>query len=249
MSAQPLISCRDLIPDTPGFDYHGAGLTLNVNRGDIVTFVGPDYTGKSSWLRTLTGVTSPVSGELELLGKNVDDFERQDWVKTRTSLGYVKSDTTILSATNALFNVVLPARYHDLGTAKELVKPATKLLFELGIYDLSSLPAYLRRDQRFKIAIARALILEPQALILDNPFYLLDAIASENLQQHLLKRNHQMNMGLLLVTHDVNFAIKHSNQIVFVTQEQLYLFDRDNRIQDCGLDFVIDYLNKNRMTC
>lgn len=249
MPTPALISCDKLVPVTPGFDYAGNSLSLDIGSGDIACIVGTDYSGKSDWLGALAGVNAPREGRLELLGKDTNSFEREDWIQARRNLAYVRSDTSILSAANALQNVILPARYHGLGHVKELVRPATELLHDIGVSNIGVLPAYLRRDQRLKVAVARAMILQPSALILDNPFAILDADATYAFQNFLLRKVRDDDLAILMVTHDVNFAIKHSKHIVFVTQDDIHVFDENNPIQSCGLDSVQDYLDKNRLTC
>lgn len=249
MSNEILISCQQLKPRSPLFDYTGNGLDLDIQAGEIISIIGPDYTGKSDWLRTIAGIVQQQSGTLNLLGKNTTTYNKADWVHARKNLAYVKSDTAILSAANALQNVMLPARYHDTVASEQLAERAHKLLDAVGVNNLTNLPSYLRKDQCFKIAIARALILQPRALILDNPFMLLHAIDTETFQRFLLDQAIQCQMALIMVTHDVNFAIAHSNQIAFVLQNEILLFDKTNRIQRSENTTVQDYLNKNKVAC
>ena len=248
MNNEVLIQAEQLTPSLTGFEYEGNALDLCIRKGEVVSLIGPDYSGKSDWLRTLTGVSTPSSGKLSLLGKHIGDFKRADWVETRKQLAYVKSDNAILSAANALQNVTLPASYHQIADNKTITSNATRLLAELGIFDLISLPAYLRKDQRFRIAIARALILQPAALVLDNPFTMLDAIAAETLQHYLIRRVREQDMTLVILTHNIAFARAHSDQIIFITPDEVLRFDQQNRIQDCEKPFVKKFIN-NRIPC
>ena len=244
MEASALIHCEQIIADTHAGDYTGNALDFNAYAGTVVTIIGPGHTGKSGWLQTITGVTQPLSGSLSLLGKNIELFEQQDWVRARTQLAYIQSNTTILSAANALQNVMLPAIYHNIGSAAEIKHRAINLLDEIDVKcDLTLLPAYLRMDQRFRIAIARALILSPQALVLDNPFVPLDLTAANKFKRFLLNRVKSDNLLLIMVTHDIKFALKHSDQIIFMAENQIHLFNKTNDINACDIPTVRDYLN------
>ncbi len=244
-----LIQARQLLPALSAFDYRGKALDIRIGRGEIVALIGPDYCGKSDWLRTLVGVRPRASGQLSLPAGKPDDFNAADWSATRRQLAYVHSDNAILSAANALQNVMLPAHYHRIARHATIRAEATQLLAELGVYDLLSLPAALRRDQRYRIAIARALILRPDALVLDNPFTALDRAAAENFQQYLLRRVSQHDMALLLVTHDIHFAIAHADQIVFITGEAIQTFNRQRRIEHCEHAAVRHFLDRHRIPC
>jgi ABC-type transporter Mla maintaining outer membrane lipid asymmetry ATPase subunit MlaF len=244
MENPPLIHCDQIIAKTHAGNYIGNALDFSAHAGTFTSIIGPGHTGKSDWLQTIAGVVQPITGSLSLLGKDTETFDQPDWVRARTKIAYVQSDTTILSAANAMQNIMLPAIYHDLGSKPDIKDQATRLLEELDVKcDLTSLPAYLRKDQRFRIAIARALILSPQALLLDNPFGPLDLTATNKFKRFLLNRVKRDNLLLMMVTHDIKFAIKHSDQIVFMAGDHIYQFNETNDINTCDIPVVRDYLN------
>lgn len=244
MNTTPLIHCEQLIAERYAGDYTGNGLDFSAHAGTVVSIIGSDHTGKSDWLQTVAGVAPPVSGSLSLLGKNTESYQQQDWVRARTQLGYVRSDTNILSAANALQNIMLPAIYHELSSIADIREKALNLLEELDVEcDITLLPAYLRKDQCYKIAIARALILEPKALLLDHPFLPLDLKAASKFRRFLLNRVKNDNLLLITVTHDSKFAIKHSDQILFMAENQIYQFNKTNDIRSCDIPAVKDYLD------
>jgi len=208
--------------------------------------LGPGYSGKSDWLKTITGVIEPLSGELYISGKNTSDMCREDWVHTRTKIAYVSSDTALLSAANALQNILMPARYHNIGSPSAIKNRALQLLNDIDVdCDHEELPAYLRKDQRFKIAVARALILDPKALILDNPFTPLDVSATVDFKSFLLNLVKNSNTLLIMTTHDVNFAIKNSDQLLFVTRDHVHIFNQEEDIRHSEIPEIRDYLNKS----
>lgn len=244
MEATPLIHCEQLVAERHVGDYTGNALDFSAYAGTIVSIIGPGHAGKSDWLQTISGVAQPVSGSLSLLGKNTETYQQQDWVRARTQLGYVSSDTTILSAANALQNIMLPAIYHELDSAPNIREEALNLLEELDVKcDITILPAYLRKDQCYKIAIARALILKPKALFLNHPFLPLDLNATNKFRRFLLNRVKNENLLLITVTHDSKFAIKHSDQIVFIAEDQIHQFNETNDIHACDIPIVRDYLD------
>lgn len=243
METTALIECRQLVAAID--DNHKSADTLDFSApaGSIVTIIGPDHTGKSNWLKTIAGIEPPVCGELRLFGKNTEDFRRADWVQARTGIAYVNTDTTILSAANALQNVMLPAVYHNMGDAQAIKQKALDLLDETtSNCDYEILPAYLRKDQRFRIAIARALILEPKVLMLDKPFTALDQSTASKLKQFLLGRVRDHQLLLIIVTHDIKFALRHSNQIIFMSSKQIHQFEGAEHINSSEIPEVRNFL-------
>ena len=139
---------------------------------------------------------------------------------------------------------MLPAIYHDIGTTSDIKHRALALLEEIDVKcDITLLPAYLRKDQRFRIAVARALILNPKALLLDNPFAPFDLTATNRFKRFLLNRVKTGNLLVIMVTHDIKFALKHSDQIIFMAENRIYQFNHKNDIHSCDIPEVREYLD------
>ncbi len=247
MQTESLISCKQFKAAT-SYEYLGEGIDFELHAGEVVSIIGPNYYASSEWLSAIAGVGNALSGELALLDTAVDKLQREDWVKVRTALAFIKSDTAILSAANARQNVMLPAQYHG-DEAPDLANRVSELLDQLQVIDQECLPAYLSPYQCNKVALARALILEPRALILDSPFERVDRISRQGLQNYLLSRVHEQQMALLTVTHDLDFALQHSNKLLFVTQEEVYIFDSTQAIKACTIPVVRQFLNRSAMPC
>ena len=219
-------------------------LNLSAASGSVINIIGPGHTGKSDWLKAISGIDELQSGELWLLDKNVRDFNANDWVHARTQLAYVHAETSLLSAANTLQNMMLPAVYHNLGSTDDIKQRALHILDEIDITcDLSILPAYLRKDQRYRIAVARALMLQPQALILDDPFSQLDLTAAKQFRRFLIDKVRLHNLLLITVTHDIKFALRYSDQILFMTEDKIYQFDKLNNISSSNMPEIQTFID------
>lgn len=219
-------------------------LNLKAYAGNVISIIGPDQDGKADCLKILGDVINAESGQLYLSGKDTRNFEKQDWVDTRTQFAYVHANTAILSAANAQQNLMLPAMYHKTGEATAIINRAQQLLADINAGDnLELLPAYLTKEQRYKIAVARALMLKPKALLLESPFTALELASINQFKQFLLGKVKDDNLLLVLATHDSKFALQHSDQIIYISKQKLLQFDTDHRIQDCNDQEVCDYLS------
>ena len=126
---------------------------------------------------------------------------------------------------------------------EDLRAKAQQLLQDIEAGDnLEQLPAHLTKEQRYKIAVARTLMLSPKALLLDSPFRPLNLPSTHQFKQFLLKQVTNNNLLLILVTHNTKFALEHSDQIIYVSEQQLLQFDKTNRIEKCNIQEVHDYL-------
>ncbi|MDH3343511.1 MAG: ATP-binding cassette domain-containing protein [Gammaproteobacteria bacterium] len=243
MKNTALIHCERLVVDRDEGGKPDDQLDLTAHAGSVISIIGPDYDSKANWLKTIVGVLRAESGRLFLAGKETTQFEKRDWVRIRTQFAYVHTETNILSAANALQNLMLPVMYHKTSEADAAKIKAQQLLTEIDAgNNLQLLPAHLKKEQRYKIAVARALMLEPQALLLDSPFTALDLSSINQFKQFLLGKVRDNNLLLILATHDIKFALQHSDQIIYVSEQQMLQFDKDHRIQDCKLPEVCDYL-------
>lgn len=243
MGSAALIQCQQLVVDYDEGSKSADQLNLTAHAGDIISIIGPDHESKANWLKTIGGIMPAGSGQLFLAGRETTQFEKEDWVHARMQFAYAHTGTTILSAANALQNLMLPAMYHKTGDADAVRAKAEKLLEDINAGDnLEQLPAHLKKEQRYKIAVARTLMLDPQALLLDSPFTALDLSSINQFQQFLLGKVRDDNLLLILVTNNIKFALEYSDQIIYISEQQMLQFDKNHRIQDCKLPEVCEYL-------
>ncbi len=242
-----IISCQQLIPEALPFTYSGAALDFELNSGEVCCIIGPNYSGKGNWIRTLCGLENQLSGELYLKGKNMLNLNRHDWTETRMKIAYLHEDTALLSATNGLMNVLMPALYHQLDKKENkqlLVERALELLEAIDPdINLDEIPAYISKEHRYKIAVARALLLEPDALVLNNPFAYFNSDSKQQFQIFLKKQVTQ-GLSLLLITHDIPYVLNISDKIIFANQKNIYCFDSKQSLLNCGIPEVEEFINR-----
>lgn len=249
MNSDNIIQCQQLIPDNLPFNYQGDALDLEIKAGEMVSIIGPDYSGKSAWLRSICGMEDQLAGDVYINGMNTQNLSNAEWTKTRMNVAYVHSDTSLLSAANGLINVMIPAIYHQLDKKQNntlLAEKALSLLEEIdpGI-NLDDLPAYISKDHYFKIVIARALLLDPDILVLHKPFTHFDNNTKRLFQRFL---NEQIDRGrsILLVTNDIHYALNNSDKIIFADKKNLYHFDSKKEILDCDIPVINEYITHNK---
>ena len=161
---------------------------------------------------------------------------------------YLHADTALLSAANGLMNVLAPALYHQLDKKQNkqlLVEQALSLLEEIDSeLNLEDLPAYISKEHQFKIATARALLLKPDILVLDTPFTHFDIDTKAQFQQFLANKVAK-GLSLLLVTHDIPYALNYSDRIIFAEQDKLHHFDSKQEILNSNNPVINQYIKLN----
>ncbi len=148
-------------------------INLSVSPGDSLSVIGGSHSGKSVLLRALAGLVKPTRGSVLFCGKPVQsfDFLSAPWER---AMGYVSQNLGLRSNMSALANTALPLIYHGTLSTRAANEKSWKLLRELGVIDVESRPDMMPPGERALVALARALILDPVLLLLDNPVVVMD---------------------------------------------------------------------------
>jgi len=227
--------------DGSAFDHP---LTLEVATGETVCLVGPNGGGKTAYLRALAAVDLPAAGKLEIFGQDPLRFGADARRGLRMRAAFVGEGAPLLSVVNGLINVTLPAMYHRLGNATEMQATALEILKFLdypGRQDL--LPAYLNQHERLLLAIARCLMLSPEAMFLDEPFHMTDNACRERESAVFRKLVREKGMAVFIATHNLAYARKQADRIVFLHPAWVGCFESWKAFADSGRAEVRNFLD------
>lgn len=185
------------------------GVSLEVASGEIVSIIGPSGVGKSTLLNLIGTLDRPTSGEVFVNGNAVFNMSDSELAKFRNiSIGFIFQFHHLLHEFTALENVMLPALLS--GTAKELaMKKASSLLADVGLTNREThKPAELSGGEKQKVAVARALINEPELVLADEPSGNLDRENAEALYELIWKMREEKKQTFIIVTHNEELAEK-----------------------------------------
>jgi zinc transport system ATP-binding protein len=209
-----IISVRDIsfaYGDVPVLE----NISLDIHEGDYLGVIGPNGSGKTTFLKIILGLIKPQSGTVEIFGEKVEDF--RDWKK----IGYVAQKAANFDANfpATVNDVVLMARSRKFLRAFSASDrdAAAKALKDVGIFDLKNrLIGDLSGGQQQRVAIARALINRPAVIFLDEPTTGID-VRSENEFYSLIKKlNDDLKITIVIVSHDLAMVTKEVDHIACI---------------------------------
>jgi lipoprotein-releasing system ATP-binding protein len=183
------------------------GLSLDIERGELLSMVGASGSGKSTFLHVLGTLDAPVAGSMEVDGVDVLGLGDADLARFRNrTVGFVFQSHYLLPEFTALENVAMPALVQRLDRAAAMRK-ARELLDRVGLGSrVDHRPGELSGGEAQRVALARALVLEPPLLLADEPTGNLDPVTGEGIHQVLREVNRDLGITAVVVTHNETLA-------------------------------------------
>jgi osmoprotectant transport system ATP-binding protein len=194
-----------------GNTYALRDLNLTVANGEFLVLLGSSGSGKSTTLKMINRLIEPSSGSIELDGKAIKDI---DLVQLRRSIGYVFQGIGLFPHMSIAENIAIVPRLMGWSKEKQLARVDELLdLINLPKNFSERLPEQLSGGQQQRVGVARALAIDPQYLLMDEPFGALDAVTRDKLQQEMLLWRKTLNKTVVFVTHDLFEALTLGDRI------------------------------------
>lgn len=221
-------------------------MTIDIESGDFIAFIGTSGSGKTTALRMINRMIESTEGEITIDGKNIKELNP---VELRRSIGYVIQQIGLMPHMTVKENIILVPKLLKWSQekkdekAKELIR-----LVDLPEEYLDRYPSELSGGQQQRIGVVRALAAEQDIILMDEPFGALDPITRDTLQDLVKKLQQQLGKTFIFVTHDMDEAIKLADKICIMTNGQVVQYDTpDNILRSPANDFVKDFIGQNRL--
>ena len=191
-------------------------VSIDVARGEFVTFLGPSGSGKTTTLLMIAGFENPSSGSIELDGRNLALSKPY-----RRNIGMVFQNYALFPHMTARENVIFPLRMRRFGKA-EIEQRAEKMLALVGLGSFAQrYPRELSGGQQQRVALARGLVFNPDVVLLDEPLGALDKNLREQMQVEIKRIHRELGVTMIYVTHDQTEAMTMSDRIAVFSNGRL----------------------------
>ncbi len=180
------------------------GFNMSLNEGENLVIMGKSGSGKSVMIKCLMGLEQPDEGEVEIMGNNVLEFEHQELDLLRKEIGFLFQGSALYDSMSVRENLEFPLRKQHIPQAKkdELVIQALESVGLTNAVEL--IPDELSGGMKRRVALARAIILNPKIIIYDEPTTGLDPITAKEIIQLMRDIQHKYGSSALIITHDVD---------------------------------------------
>jgi len=193
-------------------------ISLTIEKGKTTVVIGPSGCGKTVLIKHLIVLLRPSSGKVYFKNRRIDDLSENELNKVRTHYGFLFQGGALFDSLSVTENILFPIRQHykirDWGLIEELVKAKLAMVGLDGFQQFY--PANLSGGQRKRVALARAIALNPEVILYDEPTTGLDPIRADVINELILKLERELGITSVVVTHDMTSAYKIADRIIML---------------------------------
>jgi phospholipid/cholesterol/gamma-HCH transport system ATP-binding protein len=228
---EPVISVRDVV-----VSYNGRrvldGINLDISRGETMVLLGGSGSGKSTLLRQIIGLERPQSGRILVNGVDLANCRLEDLKKLRRSIGVAFQNAALFNSMSVEDNVALPLREHTRLEESTIRLMTWMKLAVVGLAEFGKLsPQALSGGMKKRAAVARALSLDPEILVFDEPSAGLDPIVAAELDELILGLKRAFNMTVVVVTHEMASAFRIADRMAMLYKGSLIAVGTKEELQ------------------
>ncbi len=244
----PAVKITDLKKSFDGKEFVLNGINLTIPKGKITVLIGYSGTGKSVLLKHILGLFRPTSGTIEILGQEITKMKDQELTKLRNKYGMLFQYAALFDDMTAIENVCFPLLEHRRELKKnEVIDIARARLKDSGLEEkhFNKLPNELSGGMRKRVGLARALALDPEVLIYDEPTTGLDPILTE-MVDNLIVSAHNLKPGTtsIIVSHDLFAALRIGDYLAMLDSGKVLLFGTAQDFLETDIELVKKFVSK-----
>ena len=219
------------------------GVDLDIAAGGVTTILGGSGTGKSVMLKHMIGLLRADRGEIFVEGRDVTRLSEHDWVEVRKSFGYVFQGAALFDSLTVYENVAYPLREHLHWPAERIDERVAGCLESVGLGGIESqMPAELSGGMRKRVGVARAIALEPKAILYDEPTTGLDPANSQRIGELILSLRRRLAVTSVIVTHDLALCFGISDRVVLLEAGRIIAQGSAEEMRDSTHPSVREFL-------
>jgi phospholipid/cholesterol/gamma-HCH transport system ATP-binding protein len=223
-----------------------SNVSLSFQPGEVAVIIGGSGAGKTTLLKILIALDKPTSGSVILDGVDISKLSERELNTVRRKLGMVFQYSALLDSMNILENVAFPLREHSKLKDKEIRAKVSEKLKALGLPDVEKrFPSELSGGMRKRVALARALMLEPRVILYDEPTSGLDPITSRKVDDMILETRDKFGVTSVVISHDMTSALHIADNIHLLAEGRIVVSGSAQEIGHSKHDLVQKFIQSS----
>jgi phospholipid/cholesterol/gamma-HCH transport system ATP-binding protein len=219
------------------------GIDLEVAAGQTLSVLGRSGTGKSVLLKLIIGLEKPDSGSIFVHGEEVTKMPMKELNEVRKKVGFLFQQAALYDSMTVEENVAFPLRRHTHLSDSERKKRVRELLASVGMdHDTQKLPSEISGGMQKRVGLARALALDPEILLFDEPTAGLDPITASEIDDLIVKLQKERHITSVVVTHDIHGARTVSDRLALMRDGEILIQGTFDDLQKSRDPFVVQFL-------
>ncbi len=220
------------------------GISLELKQGETLSVLGRSGTGKSVLLKLLVGLQTPDSGSICIHGRDIAGLPTNQLNKIRMKMGFLFQNAALYDSLTVEENVAFPLRRHVKLTDEQRKRKVHELLASVGMEQAGhKMPGQISGGMQKRVGLARALALDPDIVLFDEPTAGLDPITAAEIGQLILKLQKERNIASIVVTHDIPGAKAVSDRVALLRDGRILIQGTFEDLQKSSDPFVVQFLN------
>lgn len=218
-------------------------IDLDVYKGETLAVLGPSGTGKSTVLRSMIGLLEPNGGQIFIQGEDVSGLDEDGWNRLRMKMGMVFQYSALFDFLTVGENVAFGLRQHTDKSNEEIQGIVTQMLDLVGLPGTQDLyPAELSGGMKKRVGLARAIAVNPEIVLYDEPTAGLDPIMSRNISRLIKKTQEQLHVTSVLVTHDMQSAFYAADRVAMLYEGHIVAIGTAEEMKNSTNPIVKDFI-------
>ena len=220
------------------------GISFEVKRGETVAVLGRSGGGKSVLLKLIIGLQAPDAGSIQVAGKEITKLDENQLNEVRKRVGFLFQQAALYDSLSVEDNVAFPLNRHTPMSHEERSNRVHELLADVGMdRDLRKMPSEISGGMQKRVGLARALALDPEILLFDEPTAGLDPITAAEIGDLIVKLKRKRKMSAVVVTHDVHGANAYSDRMVLLHEGNIAAEGSFDDLQGSQDEFVKQFFS------
>lgn len=219
------------------------GVNLDIETGETIVVIGQSGCGKSVLMKTIVGLLIPDDGEIEIENVSLKNISRKKLLEIRKKIGMVFQSSALFDSFSVWENVGLGLIEHSKMSQDEIMRIAREKLKLVGLSDVEDMyPAELSGGMKKRVGIARAIAMNPQFVLYDEPTTGLDPIIADRINNLIIELQKELNITTIAVTHDIISAYKIADRIAMLYDGEIIFDGTPKEVQNTDNPYVQQFI-------